>query len=153
MTVPVALLSPMAKILGATKLRTGALTRRAGALSLRNAVLPSSEAAGLKFRRVFMWVMQTRVDVLTSLSARDIRGRLVHIYNPQKTLRLGSRGHDRLAVQGRFQGVGAQHDGDHDEDALVRIVARHVIVNLEPCRTRKGSLEAMASKIKNTSRL
>ncbi len=52
----------MAKILGATKLRTGALTRRAGALSLRKAVLPSSEAAGLKFRRVFMWVMQNRVD-------------------------------------------------------------------------------------------
>ena len=72
LTVPVALLSPMAKILGATKLRTGALTRRAGALSLRNAVLPSSEAAGLKFRRVFMWVMQNRVDVLTS--ARDMLG-------------------------------------------------------------------------------
>jgi len=62
----------MAKILGATKLRTGALTRRAGALSLRNAVLPSSEAAGLKFRRVFMWVMQNRVDVLTS--ARHMLG-------------------------------------------------------------------------------
>lgn len=66
LTVPVALLSPIAKILGATKLRTGALTRRAGALSLRKAVLPSSEAAGLKFRRVFMWVTQNRVDVLTS---------------------------------------------------------------------------------------
>ena len=49
----------MAKILGATKLRTGALTRRAGALSLRNAVRPSRVAAGLKFKIEFIGV---RVD-------------------------------------------------------------------------------------------
>ena len=80
----------MAKILGATKLRTGALTRRADALSLRKAVLPSSEAAGLKFRRVFMWVMQNRVDVLTLHEiCLASRGRLVHIYNPRKNLQIG----------------------------------------------------------------
>lgn len=49
----------MAKILGATKLRTGALTRRAGALSLRKAVRPSKVAAGLKFKIEFIGV---RVD-------------------------------------------------------------------------------------------
>ena len=54
LTVPVALLSPIAKILGVTKLRAGALTRRAGALSLRKAVRPSSVAAGLKLNREFM---------------------------------------------------------------------------------------------------
>ena len=94
----------MAKILGATKLRTGALTRRAGALSLRKAVLPSSEAAGLKFRRVFMWVTQNRVDVLT-LWTPSISRAEGGVYNPAKP--------DWVPVvhltDWQFRGMGSQH--------------------------------------------
>ena len=54
-TVPDALLSAIAKILGTVKLRTGALARRAwGALSLRKPVRPRRVAAGLKLNNEFM---------------------------------------------------------------------------------------------------
>ena len=55
LTVPEALLSAIAKILGTVKLRAGALIRRAwGALNLRRAVRPRREAAGLKLSSEFM---------------------------------------------------------------------------------------------------
>ena len=55
LTVPEALLSAIAKILEAVKLRAGAATRRAcGADCLRKAERPRRVAAGLKLIREFM---------------------------------------------------------------------------------------------------
>jgi len=56
----------------------------------------------------------------------------VLIYNPQN-LQIGFPwSSDRLAIQG----ICSQELIYRDEDALAGVVARHVMVNLEPCRVR-----------------